>query len=92
MDGLCQLSQGERLDRILSSFEVDDCAHGNCRLARKTSGGKLLRFCPDLIDTSDRPLFRIRARVVLLRRRVLSCSPYTGSGFVYPLSVVAKTN
>src|SRR5580765_5045124 len=47
MDSFCQLSQSERLDRILSSFEVDDCALGNCGLARKTSGRKLLRLCSD---------------------------------------------
>ena len=49
MDGLCQLSQSTRLDRIFSFLEVYYCALGNSRLARETLGRKLLRLRPDLI-------------------------------------------
>jgi hypothetical protein len=49
MDGLCQLSQSARLDRVLSILEVHYCAPGDSGLAREQLIGKLLGFCPDLI-------------------------------------------
>jgi hypothetical protein len=49
MDGLCQLSQSTRLDRVFSLLEVHYCAPGNSRLAREQLIRKLLGFCPDLI-------------------------------------------
>jgi hypothetical protein len=36
MDGLYQLSQSKWLNSVFSTLEVDDCALGNCGLARKT--------------------------------------------------------
>jgi hypothetical protein len=49
MDGLYQLSQSARPNRIFTLLEVDDCAPGNSRLAREQFIRKLFRFCPDLI-------------------------------------------
>jgi hypothetical protein len=49
VDGLCQLSQSKWLNGVLSTLEVDDCALGNCGLARKTSGRKLHRLCSDFV-------------------------------------------
>jgi hypothetical protein len=50
MDGLCQLSQSTRLDRVFSPLEVYDCALGNSGLASETSSRKFLCLCPDLIE------------------------------------------
>ena len=50
VDGLYQLSQSTRLDRVPSLLEIHDCGSGNSRLARETLGRKVVRLCPDLIQ------------------------------------------
>jgi hypothetical protein len=49
LDGLCQLSQDTRLDRIFAILKLPYRALGNFRLAREKFRRKLLRSCPDLI-------------------------------------------
>src|SRR5271166_2973696 len=50
MDGLCQLPQSARLDRVFPPLEAYYCALRNSRLARETSSRESLRFCADLIQ------------------------------------------
>lgn len=65
VNGFCQLSQSKWLNSVFSALEVDDCALGNCGLARKTCGRKLLCLRPDLVQ-----IFRVDESFVFAARLV----------------------